>query len=326
MSVKFYQPIQDKLLKARECYYKYASGLKPPLNDLAIKYAKPKNKTILSGGLLGEFCAFWCGEPLQLKDEILQEASLGCITGCTYFILEDNWIDDPGKYSPNTHLLGNLLFAKMVECFFSASQANHKFWQYLYKYLEEFAEGCLWEQEQHNHPKSFTNKDFIMTAKRSAPINICISSLALAVDKEDIIPILAEAIEKLIIGLQLRDDLTDWEEDLKKGMFTYPVSLAIKKSQKEINFKNFDLIDINYDEIKKFMTLSEIAETMIEQSTDYLNIAKEMTSGLNMSLLNLYIDFILEENKEIKSLITSRKTEYAINTKGINNLSNLYNF
>ena len=324
MNVEFYKPVQEKLLKARECYYEYASSLKAPLNELAIKYAKPKSKTILPGGLLGEFVAFWCGEPFHLKDGVLQEASLGCITGCTYFILEDNWIDDPSKSNPNTHLLGNLLFTKMVECFFSVSQANYKFWKYLHKYLEEFAEGCMWEQKEHrNHPKSFTNKDFVMAAKRSAPINICISSLALAAGREDIIQTLIEAIRQLIIGLQIRDDLADWKEDIKRGMFTYPLSLALKQLQNQDNFINADFTKMNFNDIKNSLLLSDIAETTIEKSNACLKKAKEITSELDMSLLYLYIDFILEENEEIKEAIISQKVNYITNTRNIEVLNSL---
>lgn len=326
---EYYSKIKDKVLRARQNFYKYANDLPKPLNKLAIKYMTYRNGRTISGGPMGELYAFWLGEPFCLREDILQKAALGSISGSMYFIIQDDLIDDPNEdINIQIYLLNNFLYSKMIESFYIVANQDSNFWFYLNKYLKEYSIGYKWQENKKLSKlklienKPLLKKDLYMAAYRSAPVKICMSAIMLSIKRVDLINIIEKAIDNLLIGLQIRDDITDWKEDLKNGYFTYPINALLSN---EINKKRFKLTgNLNLKDLKKRIELAFLftdeLEKLLEESNSFLDKSKRVTQKLRMESLNSYINYIITENKKVKKEIISKKVDF-INRKNYDSIN-----
>jgi hypothetical protein len=321
---EYYSKINNKIIKARKNFSLFIDEMPELIKELANKYTTYRNKTQSTKGYLGELYAFWLSEPFQLDEEIVQKATLGSITGSLYFVLQDDLIDDPLEFKDsNIYLLSNFLFSEMIHEFQFISDNNKKFWEYMKNYLYEYSIGCIWQSNRRQlkmkplSVKSFTKKDLFMLAHRSAPIKICMTSIILAAKREDLKNKLEKAIDYFLIGLQIRDDITDWREDLKRGYITYPISVLLLETQRQLGINFPDTFDEEKLEnnIEIAFQATDLLENLLEESNYYMLKAKELAKSLKLDLLNSYINYNIEENTVIKNKIISKKIDFIYNNK-----------
>jgi hypothetical protein len=207
-----------------------------------------------------------------------------------------------------TEALGNLFLVKAVESLHSLAPDNPQFWCYLHRYLEDLSVAYLWEIEEHHRRfKNFDARDVRMAADRSAPLNVCVATLALYADKEHEIENVTEAMRQIIFGLQIRDDLTDWREDFRQGNWTYPINLAIEQLQQ--GGISFNPQSFQEHEIENALFLSDIVERLFEESTINFQLAKEKLAHLNSKALCEYLDAMIANNEKTKMATISAKMQ-----------------
>lgn len=296
LSLSYYAPIKDNVLRARDNFKSWADSLPYPVCGVIKALSKSNKEGPLPGTMLGERDAFWLGELLQANAELQQIAAMGCIAGYTYFVHQDHRIDQDEHPVLHSELAMNLLYAKLIESFSAVAGDEHRFWHYFDRYLREFASGCLWETLDGRRRRTYSREDLRMVARRSGPAKICSSSLAVRMGKESEIPKYEAAIENVIIALQIRDDIVDCVEDFHKGRYTYPVSRLLGGREPAMI------------SLQRAILYDSTLETLFDESTVHLLSASDILGLDKNTALRRYLDSITDENALIKESVVRAKT------------------
>lgn len=282
--LEYYAPIMERVLEARRRFNGWTDTLPETVRNTILQMSNVNQETY-SGRLFGERDAFWLGELVGANEEDQLTAAVASICGYTYFLHQDNIIDGDANVIRRGELALNFLYAKLLENFKAITPPGSTFWVLWNKYLREYSEGILFENTRIRFPRQYSRKDLSLVAARSAPVKICAASLALASGKVPDILRIETAIEELTIGLQIRDDLSDWVEDFLRGNYTPVVSQLIGNGQTCIVA------------IKRSALYSNVLEELLDESTRYLRMASEMLGLTAEMSLQAYIDYLSNQNR-----------------------------
>ncbi|MCH7605156.1 class 1 isoprenoid biosynthesis enzyme [Patescibacteria group bacterium] len=294
----YYESIEAKVLEARKRFRLWTESLPQPIGEVIMDMAKGNVEASLHGNLLGERNAFWLGELFGADEELQQLAALGCIAGYAFVIQQDYQIDEGEEATLHQELAKNYLSRKTTQTFQAVAQNHEMFWGYWNQYLNQYTLGCLAEAADGATPRVYTPKDLTMVANRSALVKIVAASFALATAKTSEIPKYEQAVENLIIGLQIRDDLADCIEDFRRGRYTYVMSrLLAGEAATELGLQRAALCS---------GTIGEL----LQESTDFLSTASSLLGLRRGNALQLYISHVVDENDAIKEEVSqARKTQ-----------------
>ena len=270
-------------------FSRYLDTLHPTLRDAI----GPMTKTRRGDALHFEWCAFMVGYTLGLDDpEPLVTAGVGCIAGSTYTILQDNRIDSPSESDWQTEACGNLLLAKCIQSFQSLVPDRPDFLEVVHEVVQELALAYFTEQGDHRwRVKPYDeDSDVQMIVGRSAPVKLCLWSLAVRAGREDAIPDLYEAVGHLIQAIQIKDDLSDWRDDYRDGYMSYVITeillqLGLQSGASLEELKEWP------PEQELFVALytSGLMESLIMEANDHLEAVLDIVSRYNPIPLSLFI-------------------------------------
>ncbi|MCX6826435.1 MAG: hypothetical protein NTV06_04080 [candidate division Zixibacteria bacterium] len=94
-------------------------------------------------------------------------------------------------------------------------------------FFAEAAQAVLVEFQRRARVTSYTEKDIDHLGRKVALLKLCATCILIA-DGQEVSGELLVPIEWLATGMQLLDDITDWEEDLSAGNFTPLLSQTIR--------------------------------------------------------------------------------------------------
>lgn len=275
---------------------------------MATAYAQAKPDGIPAGGRLSQYYAFWLGELLGLKGEILERAALGSVLGSLYVVLQDHTIDSRDRADPGVEVLSTILLSAAIETFHSIVPARPEFWRYLRASLREYANACLWEASLRDEGGSVSIADYFANAAgRSAPVKICVAALALAAGKEEQIENLCGAVDSVIIGLQIRDDLTDMEQDVMDGRSTVVIQLARAQFLRMAHEK---ARTVNIESLQNALLLTDLVGDLLRASIEAFETAKAKTAHLPHNSLHRFLDTLIRRNENDAARIEAAKIEY----------------
>jgi len=307
----YYAPILTNVQEARHILQKWVNTLPEKAGQEVYRMCCGNQRTF-PGRLVGERDAFWLGEIVDASKESQLIAALGSITGYGYFLHQDDLVDGEASVVRYTEIARNFLYAKLLESFQRIIPNYVLFWDYWNKYLKEYTEGLLYENVKTKIHCTYSRDDdnLRFIAARSAPVKICASSLALSSGKIRKIPQIEKGIEQLTIGLQLRDDLTDCLEDFFHNNYTPVVSSLIGNEQpSQVVFK-------------KAALYTKTIEKLLDESTWWLQKASDTLALFEKNSLQIYIDYLSNQNEFIKNQIKYIKEDMIL-TKVFSN-SNTY--
>lgn len=246
-------------------YLVYLDSLPPDLRSSINKMPAPDVR--MSPGRLSVLALpFWVGETLGVDLETCRQIALANIYGLLHFIAQDNITD--GKWSEETlpaNVISSTLCLQQMFTHYQRFFAPHSpFWSLLNQYWLEWASSIAWEQQARSN-SSFAEQDLIKAARKAAPLKICTSGLALLSQREDLIPSLELAIDRMHMVIQMADDLMDMAEDLASNRYNSALSMLISKgaldprSSPEINQIGRALY-VSGDDKTYFLRMQEIAK------------------------------------------------------------------
>ena len=289
-------------------FSQYLDTLHPTLRDAI----GPMAKTIRGDALHFEWCAFMVGNALGLEDqETLTTAGIGCVAGSTYTILQDNRIDDAHELDWQTEACGNVLLAKCIQSFQSLVPHRPDFLEVVHEVFHELALAYFVEQGDHRwiFKPYDEDRDVQMIVGRSAPVKLCLWSLAARAGREDAIPDLYQAIGHLIQAIQIRDDLADWREDYRNGNMSYVITEALLRLGMREG-ASYECIEGWPSEQDLFVTLytSGLMEDLIVESNAHLDTVLDIVSKYKPSpLLSLGISsYMLTNEVLVERLVRSK--------------------
>ncbi|RCW44337.1 class 1 isoprenoid biosynthesis enzyme [Paenibacillus prosopidis] len=188
-----------------------------PLNTIGLAYADKFNPVKHESGKDYICCLlpFWIKEPAAISDEQCQRLALANIYGMLYFFIQDDVMDSsPSSNWKEQLALGNLLVLEMFSVFRPLFPSNSPFWDYYNRYVTTWADSVMNEQND----DYFVNNP-IRTAGKAGPVKIASTGALLLSGRDELIGTMEEAVDIVLMTLQMSDDWADWKEDLTEGSY-----------------------------------------------------------------------------------------------------------
>jgi hypothetical protein len=215
--------------KAWKHYNQWVSGSFPELRDVAARYVFERTSTNNDAVPLNALVPYLLAEPFEFQNtEIQEQVTLANLCFEHFTQALDDSTDEKRVPSARQMHLSHHLLAKGFLMYLQLSSAQEGFAARLESYFEEAmeAERFLWRHKGRVMP--YTEGDFAMIGRRCALFK---ASAAIYADLTKNWGFLAElevGLDAAATGIQLVDDLIDWQGDFTEGYYTYPAVRALE--------------------------------------------------------------------------------------------------
>lgn len=163
---------------------------------------------------------YWLNEAAPIDPDRVPQISTANIMGMLYYHLIDETMDNPSLISRSQLPLAQLIHSEFIKIYSTLFPSSSPFWTYYDKYIGEWAVAVTYENEQ-----DFFQVNPVRIAHRAAPVKLSIAAIMLLSGQETRITQLEEAVDLVLITLQMIDDWQDWEKDLLEGSYNCLVSM-----------------------------------------------------------------------------------------------------
>ncbi|AZS14072.1 hypothetical protein EI981_06120 [Paenibacillus lutimineralis] len=164
---------------------------------------------------------YWLNEEVPIDPDHVHQISTANIMGMLYYHLIDETMDNPSLISRSQLPLAQLIHSEFIKIYSALFPSSSPFWTYYDKYIGEWAVAVTYENEQ-----DFFQVNPARIAHRAAPVKLSVAAMMLLSGQETRIPQLEEAVDLVLITLQMIDDWQDWEKDLIEGSYNCLLSMV----------------------------------------------------------------------------------------------------
>ena len=166
-------------------------------------------------------------EPFGLtKPLVVEEAAFANLCLDLFSRAVDFSTDNAKMSDPTLIHLGSLCMGKAAQIYGNLLPRGDAFWKYWEQYLKEASESerFLWRHRASVVP--FGKLDFTALGRKSALIKTTAAFYASLTNRWGNLDEVENGLDATATGVQIMDDLLDWEEDLEAGIYTFPLVLA----------------------------------------------------------------------------------------------------
>ncbi|MEF3301639.1 hypothetical protein [Paenibacillus sp. GYB003] len=155
-----------------------------------------------------------------------------------HFFLLDDVMDEPGEGGKEKLALASLMQTQYMDVYVSLFRADSPFWTLYRQYVSEWAAGVSGER-----PDGDLFGDPVRIAHKASPVKLASSGLLLLAGQGESIGPVSEAIDQVLVSLQMADDRADWREDLRLGNANCLLAL-VRKERGETNGRELTEKDV----------------------------------------------------------------------------------
>lgn len=240
------------------------------------------------------YLASLLAEPFGNFDaDFITQATFACLCLDGFSQIVDDITDNSSSQVGALTHVSSILLGKAAQRYALLTGGNELFWYCWERYLEEASEAEKYLWKYRNRISTFEANDFTMMGQKSALINMSAALYASKTNKWEILDAVEAGLKKVAVGIQIMDDLFDWEEDEKAGINTYPLFLA----KQHIN---------STTSLSESINSNVVLLNVLVAAKQYLTQAKNQFAPLGA---NSMIDFI---NLLIKNLNTGELYIYQL--------------
>ncbi|WP_410771723.1 hypothetical protein [Fontibacillus sp. BL9] len=198
---------------------------------------------------------FWLQEHAGLSSRDVRRFAVANIFGMMYYHLIDACMDEPESKMSRQLPLAEFIHLEFVRIYSSYFTGESRFWTYFKKYVSQWAEAVSGEKTS-----DFYYEDPVRMGHKAAPVKLTIAGSMLLVNREAEILRLEQAVDNVLVTLQLLDDWQDWEKDLNEGSYNSLVSivqteLKIPRERRPVS-----------EEIRQAITVQNVLDILAEHA------------------------------------------------------------
>ncbi len=306
MCEKRYELYENALPVLREMCLSYINTFPPHVVELVRRI--PFDDLIGCRKYLGEYYSFWLGETLSIPDqEILLDAGLASFLGRSYVVIQDLLIDDYKNHDPNLIFSIGLFLASSIEEYLSIVPAPSKFLQSFHGLLSTFIEANIVDQRKHRHLLSpFDDTAILELGEKTCVANCTVVALSLFAEKEFAIEPISNVINRSIIGLQICEDIMDWEEDLIRENHTLPVTLSIQMFIKDCPQLADELLEAPatfVNDLRQQIYHPDTLEQLLHEANKHFSIAINDLSQFSSSPIDDHLRAAIKRNNNLLEVL-----------------------
>lgn len=164
--------------------------------------------------------------------EVIARICFAGACGNAYYGLLDRVIDN--KEAPDPEHVTDLSLADLLLIRYWSDIRDYfpgeSFWRSVVPLFTKAAEGIYVEERCHvGKLTSYPPEELSYVANKSIPLASVFQACAAVAGRDDLLDTIHDMVFNCCIGLQLRDDWRDWEEDLDRARYTYPLQRAMEE-------------------------------------------------------------------------------------------------
>ncbi len=215
-----------------------------------------------------------------------RQAALGNVMGMLHFFIQDDLIDGREQNDPSSHpmralvTLSQLFHSEFVQAMSAATSTPHheRLWEYYQHLTAEWASAVYDESES-----NYFIHDRQRVAGKASPIKLSVIILLLESNLTSQLPTVVGQLERVLLVLQMNDDLTDWQDDLASGSYNCLLALI----QHEYQLHSQALSTGTSDILTEVQIKQAIYDRRILQH--YTSIAADSYIAADTASLNPYL-------------------------------------
>lgn len=157
------------------------------------------------------------------------------LAGCLHAVALDAIVDTSAdeELAPLRDLyLVHLLFDWQIE---TLTRVCHESWSdhgfQFFLNIEYQIYGALFEEELLHTGVSNEFVDGHILAAKCGALKTVMSEVVYAAERPDLLPVIGEVVDKASYAMCLLDDIWDWEEDLARHRYTFPIQRALERME-----------------------------------------------------------------------------------------------
>lgn len=167
---------------------------------------------------------FWLQRLSGLESAELRRFAVANIFGMMYYHLIDECMDEPESGGARKLPLAELIHSQFIQMYGSFFPGASPFWAYYRKYVSEWAEAVSEEGKS-----DFFHEEPVRMGHKAAPVKLTVAGSMLLAERTGEIAKLEQAVDTVLVTLQLVDDWQDWEKDLREGSYNSLISVTQAK-------------------------------------------------------------------------------------------------
>ena len=259
--------------------------------------------------MLGEWAPWLLADLLDIKDKtVIRSIVPSWMNLYAYTLCIDDILDRRNEVESTPLLIASgLLLERGISGFFRELPRNGTVRIQLDDYFLEVAGAAMEEMTQHKYKLSkFTRCDVDGIGKKVSFLKLCAAEL-LAVSGKPIVGDVLIPIENLATGMQLLDDMTDWEEDWKAGSYSHLLTETFINLRKLGIICSNDPQALTRSEVFCGMILTGSLEKCLKQALVYLQRVISNPSSHSGKAAQ-FLDLLIQENTDfLEEVVTTRK-------------------
>lgn len=162
----------------------------------------------------------WLGSTLGLGAPAVAGLTLANVFGLAFVKLQDDLLD--GEVAdddrPVAQVLAAVLHRKWLLVYARQLPGESPFWDDFDSYMVQWAQATLASRQGWSRPfVDWTDEELLTLGWRGAPLKSCAAAACRLTHRYELIPPLAAALDRLLIGAVLLDHAVDWSADLVQG-------------------------------------------------------------------------------------------------------------
>lgn len=211
---------RDPVKECVDNYEAYLRGL--PMSEGLL--AQRRARWVEPFGPMPYYLPFWLSEvfPQVLPEEVHHVAIVNVFLYHYYTIKDDAM--DLKHLDVKATLIADVILGEALRRLAEAGVVDSMFYRDLSRYMNEAVHAELRLIDHGDTP--FSEDDFDALGRKASLAKVSVSALATINKDRHLYPTIEQGLDHMAVGVQLLDDLVDWDEDLRSGRFTYPLYLA----------------------------------------------------------------------------------------------------
>lgn len=192
------------------------SRLEPPFDRKAQQYLSRFNllEHEVPTNYICFLLPFWM-EDLGISDrQVTRQMSLANLFAMMSYHLTDEAMDKPGAVRADILPLSALLHLEFTLQYSALFPTSSPFWNYYRVYLGEWALSVSEENK-----RDWLHENPVRMGHKAALVKLSSSGLLILGGREEWIPSVSNAVDQVLVVLQMLDDWKDWEKDLEEGSY-----------------------------------------------------------------------------------------------------------
>ena len=294
--MEWYVPYKEELTAAFNDATRLISTFPPPLNHRGLLYINKFNPAMedSTNNYISYLLPFWLQDLCPVTAVQLRQLTSANILHMLYYFIIDDRMDRAS--SPHTSQREELAFAHLccsesLRIYQRLFPADSPFWTAYQQYSRVWADAVTNEP----HANYFIHERTGIASK-SAPVKLASTGVLCLGEKIELIPAVSQAVDHVLIILQMVDDWLDWKVDLAEENYNSLLAWTRSELGHPADYP------LTADEIWHALTVKNMFASYIDQTQQTMQPLLELADHIPMlQLFHQYLlDLLIKEGKRIE--------------------------